>query len=208
MYIMTSQETQVVSSSGESSNAVTRGRVKWFNNRAGYGFITVSSGDHKNEDVFVHHSAVQVKQEQYRYLVQGEYVDFKLCAVSNESHKWQAGEVSGVDGEKLMCETRLESRATRTTHKDSTAEGTRPTPAPRHVQRDSTEQGHYRVRSRGSGPREGDEWMLVRRKPLQSQSQSQYRDRSTSTRSPQKEPMRARNPRQGDYRVLNNDGDA
>ena len=50
--------TQVVSSSDENSSAVTRGRVKWFNNRAGYGFITVSSGEHKNEDVFVHHSAV------------------------------------------------------------------------------------------------------------------------------------------------------
>ena len=202
---MTSQETQVVSSSDENSSAVTRGRVKWFNNRAGYGFITVSSGDHKNEDVFVHHSAVQVKQEQYRYLVQGEYVDFKLCAVSDESHKWQAGEVSGVDGEKLMCETRLESRATRTSRKDSsTTEGQRTTTGPRYASRDSTEQGHYRVRSRGPGPREGDEWMLVRRKP----QQSQYRDRSTSTQSPQKEPMRARNPRQGDYRVLNTDGDA
>lgn len=201
---MTSQETQVVSSSDENSSAVTRGRVKWFNNRAGYGFITVSSGDHKNEDVFVHHSAVQVKHEQYRYLVQGEYVDFKLCAVSDESHKWQAGEVSGVDGEKLMCETRLESRSTRTSHKDSTTEGTRITSGPRYTPRDSTEQGHYRVRSRGPGPREGDEWMLVRRKP----QQSQYRDRSTNTKSPQKEPMCARNPHQGDYRMLNNDGDA
>jgi cold shock CspA family protein len=202
---MTSQETQAVSSSDENSNVVTRGRVKWFNNRAGYGFITVSSGDHKNEDVFVHHSAVQVKQEQYRYLVQGEYVDFKLCAVNDESHKWQAGEVSGVDGEKLMCETRLESRVSRSTRGDSSGERT--ASRPRNVQRDTTDQSHYRVRSRGSGPREGDEWMLVRRKPS-SQSQSQYRDRSTSTQSPQKEPMRARNPRQGDYRVLDNNGDA
>ena len=191
---MTSQETHVVSSSDENSSAVTRGRVKWFNNRAGYGFITVSSGEHKNEDVFVHHSAVQVKQEQYRYLVQGEYVDFKLCAVSDEAHKWQAGEVSGVDGEKLMCETRLDSRASRTNRKETTTTDT---------SRVRQEQSHYRVRSRGSGPREGDEWMLVRRKP-----HTQQRDRGTSTQSPQKETMRARNPRQGDYRVLDNDGDA
>lgn len=196
---MTSQETQAVSSSDENSSTVTRGRVKWFNNRAGYGFITVSSGEHKNEDVFVHHSAVQVKQEQYRYLVQGEYVDFKLCAVSDEAHKWQAGEVSGVDGEKLMCETRLESRASRTNRKDTGSDTTRGRPAAR----DSQEQSHYRVRSRGSGPREGDEWMLVRRKP-----HTQQRDRGTSTQSPQKETMRARNPRQGDYRMLDNDGDA
>lgn len=191
---MTSQETHVVSSSDENSSAVTRGRVKWFNNRAGYGFITVSSGEHKNEDVFVHHSAVQVKQEQYRYLVQGEYVDFKLCAVSDEAHKWQAGEVSGVDGEKLMCETRLDSRATRTNRNETTTTDTS------HVRQ---EQSHYRARSRGSGPREGDEWMLVRRKP-----HTQQRDRGTSTQSTQKETMRVRNPRQGDYRVLDNDGDA
>lgn len=191
---MTSQETHVVSSSDENSSAVTRGRVKWFNNRAGYGFITVSSGEHKNEDVFVHHSAVQVKQEQYRYLVQGEYVDFKLCAVSDEAHKWQAGEVSGVDGEKLMCETRLDSRASRTNRKETTTTDT---------SRVRQEQSHYRVRSRGSGPREGNEWMLVRCKP-----HTQQRDRGTSTQSPQKETMRARNPRQGDYRVLDNDGDA
>ena len=196
---MTSQETHVVSSSDENSTAVTRGRVKWFNNRAGYGFITVSSGEYTNEDVFVHHSAVQVKQEQYRYLVQGEFVDFKLCAVSGEGHKWQAGDVSGVDGQKLMCETRLESRASRPARKDTSSETTRP----RYVSRENPDQSHYRVRSRGSGPREGDEWMLVRRKP-----QSMQRDRSTSTQSPHKETMKARNSRQGDYRVLDNNGDA
>ena len=104
------------------------------------------------------------QQEQYRYLVQGEYVDFKLCAVSDEAHKWQAGEVSGVDGEKLMCETRLESRATRTNRKETGSDTTRSGGR----SRDGQEQSHYRVRSRGSGPREGDEWMLVRRKTLHS----------------------------------------
>ncbi|MDD5746257.1 MAG: cold shock domain-containing protein, partial [Candidatus Omnitrophica bacterium] len=32
-----------------------RGKVKWFNNQKGYGFITTESGD----DVFLHHSAIQ-----------------------------------------------------------------------------------------------------------------------------------------------------
>ena len=36
------------------------GRVKWFNNRAGFGFVTVLSGDKKNEDVFVHHTSIVV----------------------------------------------------------------------------------------------------------------------------------------------------
>ena len=93
---MTTPETQAVSTTSETTGASTCGRVKWFNNRAGYGFITVSSGEHKGEDVFVHHSAIQVEKEQYRYLVQGEYVDFKLCEVNSETHKWQAGEVGGV----------------------------------------------------------------------------------------------------------------
>jgi len=57
------------------------GRVKWFNNKAGYGFITVTDGSHSGSDIFVHHSAIGVSSEQYRYLVQGEYVEFGLSTV-------------------------------------------------------------------------------------------------------------------------------
>ena len=32
------------------------GRVKWFNNKAGYGFITITDGDRVGTDVFVHHT--------------------------------------------------------------------------------------------------------------------------------------------------------
>ena len=49
-----------------------RGRVKWFNNDKGYGFI-----DYKdNEDIFVHYSAIN--QDGYKSLSEGQYVDFKL----------------------------------------------------------------------------------------------------------------------------------
>ena len=44
------------------------GRVKWFNNKAGYGFITVTDGDRSGSDIFVHHSAINVESQQYRYL--------------------------------------------------------------------------------------------------------------------------------------------
>ena len=54
------------------------GRVKWFNNKAGYGFITITDGDRVGTDVFVHHTRVVVESEQYKYLVQGEYVQFEL----------------------------------------------------------------------------------------------------------------------------------
>jgi cold shock CspA family protein len=50
------------------------GRVKWFNNKAGYGFITVTDGEKNGTDVFVHHTSVVVGSPQYTYLVQGEYL--------------------------------------------------------------------------------------------------------------------------------------
>lgn len=89
------------------------GRVKWFNNRAGYGFITVTDGPRSGSDIFVHHSSVKVVSEQYRYLVQGEYVEFELLSTPGGQHEFQAGDVSGVRGGKLMCETRHDLRETR-----------------------------------------------------------------------------------------------
>jgi CspA family cold shock protein len=48
------------------------GKVKWFNNAKGYGFIERESG----EDVFVHHTAI--KDEGYRTLSEGETVSFTV----------------------------------------------------------------------------------------------------------------------------------
>ena len=86
------------------------GKVKWFNNRAGFGFVTVLDGEKKDDDVFVHHTGVTVTKEQYKYLVQGEYVSFTMKESDNKEHPFQAGEVTGVLGGKLMCETRQENR--------------------------------------------------------------------------------------------------
>ena len=86
------------------------GRVKWFNNKAGYGFLKVVENDgSESDDVFVHHSSIKVSKEQFKYLVQGEYIDFTIGTVETGEHKFQATEVSGVNGCKLMCETRNES---------------------------------------------------------------------------------------------------
>lgn len=49
-----------------------RGKVKWFNNEKGYGFIEYN--DH--EDIFVHYSSILT--EGYKTLVEGQYVDFEL----------------------------------------------------------------------------------------------------------------------------------
>jgi CspA family cold shock protein len=48
------------------------GKVKWFNNSKGYGFIERSQGG----DVFVHHTAIQ--SEGYRTLEEGQSVEFTV----------------------------------------------------------------------------------------------------------------------------------
>ncbi len=51
---------------------MVRGKVKWFNNQKGYGFITPESGN----DVFVHHSAIQGNG--YKSLDEGQAVEFEI----------------------------------------------------------------------------------------------------------------------------------
>ena len=51
---------------------MARGKVKWFNDAKGYGFIEQDSG----EDVFVHHTAIQ--QDGFRSLREGDRVEFEI----------------------------------------------------------------------------------------------------------------------------------
>lgn len=48
------------------------GRVKWFNNTKGYGFIQQDNG----EDVFVHYSAIQ--EQGFKSLDEGQAVEFEV----------------------------------------------------------------------------------------------------------------------------------
>lgn len=119
------------------------GRVKWFNNRAGFGFVTVLEGPQANEDVFAHHSGIKVENEQYKYLVQGEYVEFELRKSDNNDHPYQAGSVSGVKSGMLMCETRATMRKESTQNK-------------REGSWDNNRGGRRKARARGGGPRDGE----------------------------------------------------
>ena len=52
------------------------GRVTWFNNEKGYGFIEYK----ENEDIFVHYSAIE--NDGYKTLSEGQYVEFNLVETS------------------------------------------------------------------------------------------------------------------------------
>lgn len=49
-----------------------QGKVKWFNNEKGYGFIEYNDG----EDVFVHFTGIQ--EEGFRTLEEGQDVSFEI----------------------------------------------------------------------------------------------------------------------------------
>lgn len=49
------------------------GKVKWFDNSKGFGFITPDNG---SMDIFVHHSAI--KQDGYRSLKENQRVEYRV----------------------------------------------------------------------------------------------------------------------------------
>ena len=57
---------------------MANGKVKWFSNQKGYGFIQTDNG----EDIFEHFSAIQT--EGFKTLAQGQEVDFEII-------EWQKG---------------------------------------------------------------------------------------------------------------------
>ena len=127
-----------------------QGRVKWFNAKAGYGFVTVQGPEGEGVDgghprgvdgqeqqkgspregkgvdggspreVFIHHSGLRVGKEQFRYLVEGEYVELEVKEMVGEGvalARYQGIEVRGIGGGLLMCVTRNEASASASQYK-------------------------------------------------------------------------------------------
>jgi len=160
--IMSTKSNDDTTPTSGTANERLQGRVKWFNNRAGFGFVTVLSGDKSGEDIFVHHSGIVVESEQYKYLVQGEYVSFTLRSSDNAEHPYQAGEVRGIANGWLMCETRNANKVQR----DGEEEG------------DGSQRRQRRGVNRRRGPRHetggggvgNDGWTMNRRGPRSNHS--------------------------------------
>ena len=57
---------------GGEKKQMAKGKVKWFSNQKGYGFITTEDG----KDVFVHYSAL--KSDGYKTLEEGQEVEFEV----------------------------------------------------------------------------------------------------------------------------------
>jgi CspA family cold shock protein len=95
-----------------SSQSRVAGRVKWFDNRKGFGFVNNLSN---NAEVFVHHSGLTSQNGVFRTLYPGEYVEFDLHH-DPQSNRDYAVNVTGVQGGSLLCDnqgTRLMVRRTR-----------------------------------------------------------------------------------------------
>jgi len=160
-------------SSDTSASVRLTGRVKWFNNKTGFGFITIVGGNEQFKDaseIFAHHSAIKVSQEQYRYLVEGEYVEFSVSDTASGDHKFQAADVRGVKGGKLFCETRNEQRANGPAQARSHSHSHSQSSGGERAVRDggvSSSGGRGRGSSEGRGRGRGrggpGEWMLVRK---------------------------------------------
>ena len=64
------------------------GKIKWFNNEKGYGFI---EGEH-DEDILVHYSVI--KQDGYKSLSEGQMVEYELLETEKGLQAINVKEVS------------------------------------------------------------------------------------------------------------------
>lgn len=96
------KENIVVKEEVDKENCGTyTGQCKWFNDKLGFGFITICEGNDKGRDIFVHHSGIKPLNSNYRTLKKGEYINFNVVDGLNGL---QAVDVTGIHGGPLMCD--------------------------------------------------------------------------------------------------------
>lgn len=70
------------------------GKVKWFNDAKGYGFIQTTDGPYAGKDIFVHYS--EIVKDGYKTLAQGQDVEFELMDTPKGLQAKQVAAVGGV----------------------------------------------------------------------------------------------------------------
>ena len=83
----------------ESTIGEYTGRVKWFNKKKGYGFITLLNNDEEDKDVFFHFSSIV--SDNFKILFPGEYVSFDTITVED---KVNCTNIRGIMGRELLID--------------------------------------------------------------------------------------------------------
>jgi cold shock CspA family protein len=97
------------------------GTVKWFSSRKGFGFVAPTSDNAPSKDeIFVHHSGLQMVEGAYRTVAEGTEVEFET--EKDENGKLKAVNVTGVGGAPLVPPKR-EKRRQRKPKKDAEGSG-------------------------------------------------------------------------------------
>jgi CspA family cold shock protein len=79
------------------------GRVKWFSDHLGYGFITcIDESELQGTDIFVHYKSIGCNT--FKTLAKGEYVSFHMREVS-PTRGAVAADVAGIMRGPLLCQT-------------------------------------------------------------------------------------------------------
>jgi CspA family cold shock protein len=94
--------TPVINEVKTKSHGTIIGQCKWFNDKLGYGFVTIQEGDDKGKDIFVHHTGIKPTNSNYKTLKCGEYVHFDIVGGDNGP---QGVNITGILGGTLLCDT-------------------------------------------------------------------------------------------------------
>ena len=140
----------------DSSASRHVGCVKWFDNRKGFGFINNLSN---NSEVFVHHTGLNSKENCFRTLFPGEYIEYHLYH-DDQSNRDYAVNVTGVQGGCLLCENTGTRLSVRRQHEPNTSAPSSRPPRESHEPREAreprergqdTDQGGFRKVERRGG---------------------------------------------------------